>query len=76
MSNLTPDKKALLEAFRACEPEVQTILMVCVRASFIQKTVPHEVTLPRAKALIARFRAGGEITNGDLRALVAPVPRL
>lgn len=63
---------AFFDAFRACEPEAQTIFMVYVRASFIEKTAHYEVVWPRAKALIARFRAGGEVTNVDLQALDTP----
>ena len=62
----------LLEAYRACEPEVQVIFMAYVRASFINKTVPHEVAFPRAEALIARFRAGGEVLISEIEAIGTP----
>lgn len=61
-----------LAAYQACEPEVQVIFMAYVRAAFINKTISHEAGYERAKALIDRFRAGGEVLISEIEAIGTP----
>ena len=66
----TPER--ILDLYRQMEPVVQVIFMAYVRAAFIAKTVPHEVGYERARAMIERHRAGGEVTTADLESLCTP----
>ena len=62
----------ILELYRQMDPVTQVIFMAYVRASFIDKKVPHEVAFPRAEALIARSRAGGEVLISEIEAIGTP----
>ncbi|MFC0278610.1 hypothetical protein ACFOHK_06825 [Falsigemmobacter intermedius] len=64
----------IVSLYRQMEPVTQVIFMRFLRAAHEERTVPPDVAFERAKALVDRHRAGGEVTDADLESIGAPPP--